>query len=118
MSDGEGDEVNQEMEAPEEEEDEEVGTEESAMLHIGRYVESRRALPWEQWSFREKASYYMDRFFLGFLAIFLFVLMCEVCYKAWYVTNLRKIAAFLTDSGTFLFGWLFAQEEKEERFEL
>lgn len=109
MSNGESDEV----ETPED-----MENEEAAMMHIGRYVESRRALPYEQWTFREKANYYMDRVFLGFLAVFLLVLFAEVCYKIWYVTNLTKIAAFLTDAGGLMFGWLFAQEEKEERFDL
>ncbi|KAJ3601961.1 hypothetical protein NHX12_029722 [Muraenolepis orangiensis] len=84
-------------------EDVALGSEEAALFHIGRYVESRRALPWEQWSSREKANYCLDRFFLGFLAVFLLVLFAEVCYKTWYVTNLRVIVT-----------WLFGQEEKEE----
>ena len=117
MSDGDGDEVNQEVEAPELE-DEEMGAEEAALLHFGRYCESRRLLPWEQWSYREKVNYCLDRIFLVFLVAFLFVLLAEVCYKMWYVTNIMKIAAFLKDSSTWLFGWLFAQEEKEELFEL
>ncbi|CAL8336355.1 unnamed protein product [Lota lota] len=121
MSDGDGDEANQEAEppeAPEADEEAEVESDEAALWHFGRYRESRLALPWEQWSFREKANFCMDRLFLGFLAIFLLLLFSEVCYKMWYVTNVRKIAAFLKDSSTGLFGWLFAQEEGEELFEL
>lgn len=104
----------QNMEAPEEDMDDE----QRALLHFSKYREARQALPWEQWTFREKANYYMDRIFLGFLAIFLLVLMGEFGYKMWYVTNVNKIAEFVTDSVVFLFDWLFTQERQEELIEL
>ena len=115
MSDGDSDQANREVEADEEAV---LDSEEAALLHLTRHGELRRALPWEQWSFREKANFYMDRIFLGFLAVFLLVLIAEVCYKMWYVTDVQKISVFLTEASSGLLGWLFAQEEDEQQFEL
>lgn len=114
MADTDEAEGGQDLEAPEEELDDE----EEILLQFGKYCEARRALPWEQWTFREKVQFYMDRIFLGFLVIFLLILLGECGYKMWYVTNLKKIAAFVSDSAAFLFNWLSTQEKQEELFEL
>ncbi|KAL7408109.1 hypothetical protein ABVT39_018426 [Epinephelus coioides] len=104
----------QDLESPEEELDEE----QTALLHFGKYVEARRALPWDQWTFREKANYYMDRIFLGVLIIFLLMLVGECAYKVWYVTNVNKIAQLVSDSVVSLYDWLFTQQKQEELLEL
>lgn len=114
MSDTEEAEGTQDLEAP----DEELEDEEDPLLHFSKYIEARRGLPWEQWTFREKANFYIDRIFLGVLFIFLLVLMGECCYKMWYVTNMKKIVASVSDIVVFLFNWLSAQEKQEELFEL
>lgn len=111
MADTDGAEADQDPEAPEEEEME-------SLLHFSKYTETRHALPWDQWSFREKANFIMDRIFLGFLVIFLLMLLGECFYKIWYVTNVKKIAAFMSDSVVFLYDWLFTQEKEEKLFEL
>ncbi|CAL8401095.1 unnamed protein product [Arctogadus glacialis] len=112
MSDGDSD------QAVEADEEAELDSDEAALLYFSRQGDSRRALPWDQWSFREKANFLMDRIFLGFLAVFLLLLFAEVCYKVWYLTDVRKIAAFLTDASGGLVDWLFAKVEDEERVEL
>lgn len=104
----------QDPEAPEEDLDDE----QQALLHFSKYGESRRAQPYEQWTFREKANYYMDRIFLVFLIIFVMILLIECLYKIWYVSNGKKIAEFLSDSVVFLIDWLFTQERQEELVEL
>lgn len=114
MADTDEAEGGQDLEAPEEE----LIYEEESLLHFGKYSEARHALPWEQWSFREKANFFMDRIFLGFLFIFFIMLLGEFGYKMWYVTNVKTIAAFVSDSVVFLFDWLFTQERQEELFEL
>lgn len=114
MADTDGAERSQDLEAPVEELDDE----QDALLHFGKYSEARRVLPWEQWTLREKANFYMDRLFFAFLVIFVLVLMGEWGYKMWYVTNVNKIAASLSDLVVFLFNWLSTQERQEEMFEL
>ena len=101
----------QDPEAPVEELDEDLE-------HFGKYHEARRAQPWQQWTFREKANFYVDRIFLGFLVIFFIMLLGESAYKFWYVTNVKKIAEFVVESVVVLFNWLFTQERQEELFEL
>lgn len=98
--------------------EEELDDAERAMLHFGKYCEARRALPWDQWTFREKAIYYMDRTFLAILVIFLIVVFIDICYKTWYVTNVKKISAFVKDTVGFLLNWLSTQEKQEELIEL
>lgn len=98
--------------------EEELDDEQEALLHFGKYSDVQRARPWEQWSFREKANFYMDRIFLGFLVLFLLMMMGECGYKMWYVTNVKKIATFVSESVVFLFNWLFTQDRQEELFEL
>ncbi|KAI3369340.1 hypothetical protein L3Q82_007579 [Scortum barcoo] len=66
MADTDETEQEQNVEAPEEELDDER----EPLLQFGKYSEARRTLPWEQWTFREKANYYIDRIFLGILIIF------------------------------------------------
>lgn len=98
----------QDLEAPEEE----VGDEhEQALLHFGKLNEARQATPWEQWTFREKANYYIDRIFLGVLVIFFLMLLGEFGYKMWYVTNGKKIIEFLSN-------FLFTQERQGQLAEL
>lgn len=114
MADTHGAEGGQDAEALETDVDEA----EAALLHFGKYNEVRRARPWEQWSSREKANYYIDRFFFGFLIAFLLVLLAECVYKIWYVTNVRMIVEFVSDAVVFLFDRLLAQEGGEELAEL
>ncbi len=114
MAETDGAEVVQDPESPEEE----LDSEHEALIHLSKIIEARRALPWEQWTFKEKAIYYMDRIFLGFLAIALLMLLGEFGFKMWYVTNIKKIAEFVSDSLVFLFNWLFTQEKQEELIEL
>lgn len=114
MAEAEGAEGGLDLEAPEEELDEE----QDALLHFSKHSEARQALSWEQWTFREKVNYYIDRMFLGLLLIFFLVLLGEFSYKIWYVTNVKKIAEFVLDSVVFLLDWLFTQERQEELIEL
>lgn len=114
MADADGADGGQDLEAPEEGLDDEH----QMLLHFAKYSEARRALPWEQWTFKEKANFYMDRIFLGVLVIFLLMLLGECGYKIWYVTNVKKIAEFVSDSVAFLFNWLLTQQKQEELFEL
>lgn len=114
MADTDGADGGQDLEAPEEE----LDSEHAALIHFGKYHEAQLALPWEQWTFRQKANFCMDRIFLGFLAIFLIIVLGEFGYKMWYVTDVKKIAEFVSDSVVFLFDWLFTQERQEELFEL
>ncbi len=114
MADTDGAEGVQNVEAPEEEQHDE----QEALIHFSKYGEARRALPWEQWTFREKANYYIDRIFLGILIIFFLMLLGEFGYKMWYVTNMKKIAEFVSESVVLLFNWLFTQERQEELVEL
>lgn len=102
------------LEAPEDE----LDGDHTALLHFGKYYEAQRALPWEQWTFREKANFCADRIFLGFLVIFVIILLGEFVYKMWYVTNVNKIAEFVSDSVVFLVEQLFAQEKQEELLDL
>lgn len=103
----------QDLEAPEEDLDEQ-----QALFHFGKYCEARRALPWEQWTFKEKANFYIDRIFLAFLVIFVFVLLGESVYKVWYLTKVNKIVETVTDAVSLLFNWLSTQERQEELYEL
>uniref|UniRef100_A0A8B9LWP6 Uncharacterized protein n=1 Tax=Astyanax mexicanus TaxID=7994 RepID=A0A8B9LWP6_ASTMX len=96
------------------EEAQEFQSEEEALLHFGRYSESRAALPWEQRTFKEKVMHHLDRMFLVFLAVFFVILISEGIYKFWYVTNWKKIMDFVLDSVSFL----FTQEKEEKLFEL
>lgn len=112
MADTDGEDSGQNLEDPQEEVDDE------ALLHFGKYVEARRALPWEQWTTREKANFYMDRIFLGFLMTCLLVFLGEFVYKMWYVTNKNKVAEFVSESAVILFNWLFTQDRQEELAEL
>lgn len=114
MADTDEAEGGQDPEAPEAE----LDSEDAALKHFGKYFEDQHAQPWEQWTFRRKANFYMDRIFLGFLVICFIVFMGECTYKIWYVTNLKKIAEFGSDLVVFLFDWLFAQDRQEELFEL
>lgn len=114
MADTDRAEGGQDPEAPEEELDDE----QEVLLHFGKYSDAQHARPWEQWSFREKANFYMDRIFLGFLVLFLLMMIGECGYKMWYVTNVKKIAAFVSESVVFLFNWLYTQDRQEELFEL
>lgn len=114
MADAGGTERSQDPEVPEEDLDDELQT----LLHFSKHGDGRRAQPWEQWTFREKANYLMDRIFLGVLILFLIVLLCECTYKMWYVSNMKKMAQFVSDSVIFLFDWLFTQERQEELAEL
>lgn len=111
MDDTDRTDESQDPEAPDEDPDE-------ALVHIGKYSEARRSLPWEQWTFKEKANFCMDRIFLGFLFIFVLMLMGECGFKIWYVTKVNKIGELLTDLVENLFEWLFTQERQEELFEL
>ncbi|MED6294302.1 hypothetical protein CHARACLAT_019777 [Characodon lateralis] len=104
----------QDPEAPEEDLDDE----QQALLHLSKHGDSRRARPWEQWTFREKANFCMDRIFLGFLIIFVIILLSEFGCKMWYMSNLKKIAEFVSDCVIFLINWLFTQERQEELVEL
>lgn len=104
----------QDLEAPEED----LTDERQALEHFGKYHEARRSLPWEQWTFKEKTNFYMDRIFLGLLVFFLIMLLGECGFKMWYVTNVKKIVEFVSDSVVFLFDFLFAQQRQEELFEL
>lgn len=114
MSDTERSEGGQDFEDPEEELDDE----QKALLHFGKYCETRRALPWEQWTFREKAHYYIDRIFLTFLVIFVLGVLGECVYKMCYLTNVNKIVGSAADSVISLFNWLSIQERQEELLEL
>lgn len=114
MADADGAEGSQDPEAPEEE----MEDEQQVLIRFSKHSEARRALPWEQWTSSEKRNYYMDRIFLGFLVLFVLMLLVECGYKVWYVTNVKQIAAFVSDSVVFLFDWLFTQERQEERAEL
>lgn len=100
----------QDLEAPEEELD--------ALLYFSKYRETQFEKPWQQWTFRDKANYYMDRMFLGFLATFVVILIGECGYKIWYVTNVNKIVEFVSNTVVFLFDGLFPQERQEEVGEL
>lgn len=113
MADTDGAVRGQNPEAPEE-----LGDDQQAWRHFSAYSESRRALPWEQWTFREKANYYVDRIFLGILSIFIIMLVGEFGYKMWYVTNVSKVVEFLSDSVVFVFDLLFTQERQGELAEL
>ncbi|KAJ0068666.1 hypothetical protein NL108_010336 [Boleophthalmus pectinirostris] len=104
----------QDMENPEEVLDDE----QAALLQFSKYIEMRRSLPWEQWTFREKINFYLDRIFLGLLIVFVIVALCEFVYKMWYVTNVKKITEFVVDSLVFVFEWLFKQDKQEELIEL
>lgn len=114
MAETDSAEESQDLEAPEEN----LDSEHQALLHLSKYGEARRLLPWEQWSFREKANYCMDRIFFGFLVLFLVVLLGECLYKMWYVSNVNKVPEFAFDSLVSLFNWLFTQERQEELAEL
>ncbi|TNN76432.1 hypothetical protein EYF80_013297 [Liparis tanakae] len=114
MADPDETEGAQDLEAP----DTELDGEDAALKHFGKFFEDQHALPWEQWTFRRKANFYMDRVFLGFLVICLILLMGECTYKMWYVTNFKKIAEFVSDLVVFLVDWLFKQDRQEELFEL
>lgn len=98
--------------------DDDLDDTEKAMLHFGKYCEARRALPWDQWTTREKIVYYMDRTFIGIMIVFLIVMFFDICYKTWYVTNFKKIAEFVTDTVSYLLNWLSTQEKHEELIEL
>lgn len=89
-------------------------SEEEALLHFGRYTEARAGLPWEQRTFKEKLMHHLDRIFLAFLAIFFLVVVSELAYKIWYVTNWKKILEFIFDSVSYL----FMQNNEEELLEL
>lgn len=83
--------------------------EQEALLQISKHGEMRQGLSWEQRTFREKAIYYADRIFLGFLFVFFLMLLAEFGYKMWYVMNASKPA----DLAVSLSDWLFAQERRE-----
>lgn len=104
----------QDLEAPEEEMDDEN----NALLHLSKYREAQFAKPWEQWTFRDKANYYMDRIFLGLLVTFLVIFIGECGYKIWYLTNVNAIVEFVSDLVVFLFDWLFTQDRQEQVAEL
>lgn len=89
-------------------------SEEEALLHFGSYTETRAGLPWEQRTFKEKLMHHVDRIFLAFLAIFFLVVILEVAFKIWHVTNWKKILEFTLDS----LSYLFMQENEEELLEL
>lgn len=114
MAETDGADESQDLEAPEEDLDDEH----QALLHLSKHGEARRLLPWEQWTFKEKANYCMDRIFLGILVLFLIVLLAECLYKMWYVSNVNKVPEFVLDSVLSLFNWLFTQERHEELAEL
>lgn len=98
--------------------EEELSDETELLQHFGKYIEIRRALPWNQWTFREKVTFFLDRIFFGFLALFVLIFIGEFVYKMWYVSNMKKIVAFLTDSVSYLVNWLSTQERQEELLEL
>lgn len=114
MADTDRSEGGQDLEAPEEELDDE----QKALLHFGKFHEARRALSWEQWTFREKVNFYIDRIFFAFLVIFVLVLLGECVYKTWYLSNINKIVESVVDSVFSLFNWLSTQERQEEFLEL
>lgn len=114
MADTERSEGGQDLEAPEEELDDE----QKALLHFGKYCEARRVLPWEQWTFREKANFYIDRIFITFLVIVVLALLGECVYKMWYLSNVNKIVVSAANSVINLLNWLSTQERQEELFEL
>ncbi|KAM8867045.1 uncharacterized protein ACB058_005187 isoform 1-T2 [Synchiropus picturatus] len=100
---------------PEEEED---IYEDEALQIFSKYAEARRALPWDQWTLREKISYYLDRLFLAFLVIFFIVFFCEIVYKLWHIANVNKIG-FVKDSIIgYVFNWLFTQDRQEQLADL
>lgn len=98
--------------------EEDLDEEQKALLHFGKYCEARRTLPWEQWTFREKANFYIDRIFFTFLVIFVLVVLGESIYKMWYLTNVNKFVESAADSVISLFNWLSTQDRQEELFEL
>lgn len=114
MAEEDREEESQDPESPEEELTEET----DILQHFGKYTEARRALPWNQWTFREKVTFFLDRIFFVFMGIFVLVFIGEFVYKLWYVTNVKKIAEFVADSVIHLFNWLSTQEKHEELFEL
>lgn len=114
MAEEDREEESHDLESPEEE----LSDETDALIHLGKYAEARRALPWNQWTLREKITFYLDRIFFVFLAIFVLLFIGEFVYKMWYVTNMKKIAEFVTDSVIYLFNWLSTQEKHEELLEL
>lgn len=114
MAEEDREEESQDPESPEEE----LSDETDILLHFGKYAEARRALPWTQWTFREKMTFFLDRIFFVFFGIFALIFVGEFVYKMWYVTNTKKIAAFVTDSVIYLFNWLSTQEKHEELLEL
>ncbi|KAG8007599.1 60S acidic ribosomal protein P2 [Nibea albiflora] len=113
MADTDRTEGDQDLEAPGEDMDAN-----EALIHLGKYSEAQHARPWEQWSFKEKANFCMDRIFLGVLVIFFFMLVAEFGYKMSFVINMRKVTVFMSDSAVSLFDWLFTQERQEELLEL
>lgn len=114
MAEEDREEESQDPETPEED----LSDETDALLHFGKYAEARRALPWNQWTLREKITFFLDRIFFVFLGIFALIFVGEFVYKMWYVTNVKKIAEFVTDSAIYLFNWLSTQEKHEELLEL
>lgn len=114
MAEEHREEESEDPESPEEE----LSDETELLRHFGKYIEARRALPWNQWTFREKVTFFLDRIFFGFLALFVLIFIGEFVYKMWYVSNMKKIVAFLTDSVSYLVNWLSTQERQEELLEL
>lgn len=114
MADAERSEGDQDLEAP----DEELDDEQKALLHFGKYCEARRALPWEQWTFKEKANFFIDRIFVCCLVIFVLALLGECVYKMWYLTNVNKIVGSAAESIMTILNWLSTQERQEELFDL
>lgn len=108
MAEGDGAVEQQEMET------QEINSDEEALLHFGKYSEARAAVPWEQRTFKDKVLYHVDRIFLGFLALFLLVLIGDFLYKIWYVTSGRKTLEFILE----IVSYLFTQEKDEELIEL
>lgn len=113
MADTDETDGSQDPEAPEEEMDSE-----QVLVFFSKHGEARRALPRNQWTFKEKANFYMDRIFLGFLVVCLILLMGECGYKIWYVSSMKKIVEFALDATVSLFDWLFTQERQEQLAEL
>lgn len=95
-------------------EEQEMNSDEEALLHFGQYSEARAAVPWDQRTLKEKVLYHVDRIFLSLLVLFVLVMFGEFLYKICYVTSGRKILEFLRETVSYF----FTQEKDEELIEL
>ncbi|KAM8953757.1 small integral membrane protein 40 [Pelodytes ibericus] len=91
--------------------DEGVFEEDDSFAVLARVTTPPDSTPWEQRSTLMKIVYFADRIFLGFLAIFLLVLIGEVTYILYNIVPWPAISRGLRD-------WLLTQEDKEEELDL